>query len=57
MRTRIPALLAVGAFLALSMSAFAADAGRIRLTFDTSEADQVLAILALRQAGKPVDDA
>jgi hypothetical protein len=30
---------------------------RIRLTLDTSEADQVLAILALRQAGKPIDDA
>ncbi len=30
---------------------------RIRLTLDTSEADQVLAILALQQAGKPVGDA
>jgi hypothetical protein len=29
----------------------------IRQTQDTSEADQVLAILALRQAGKPVDEA
>jgi len=56
MRARIPALFAAGALLALSMSAFA-DTGRIRLTFDTSETDQVLAILALRQAGKPVDDA
>ena len=27
---------------------------RVRLTFDTSEADQVLAILALRTAGKPI---
>ncbi len=29
---------------------------RILLTLDTSEADQVLAILALRQAGRPVGD-
>lgn len=29
---------------------------RIHLTLDASEADQVLAILALRRAGKPVDD-
>lgn len=30
---------------------------RVRLTVDASEADQVLAILALRRAGKPIDDA
>lgn len=29
---------------------------RIHLTLDASEADQILAILALRRAGKPVDD-
>ncbi len=29
---------------------------RVQLSFDTSEADQVLAILALREAGTPVDD-
>src|SRR5215813_1929324 len=33
------------------------DAGRVQLAMDTSEADQVLAILALRAAGKSVDDA
>ncbi len=32
-------------------------AERIHVTVDTSEADQVLAILALRHAGKPIDDA
>ncbi|HUK29471.1 MAG TPA: DUF5700 domain-containing putative Zn-dependent protease [Candidatus Acidoferrum sp.] len=30
--------------------------GRIQLTIDTSEADQVLAILALEQAGKPIPE-
>src|SRR5208337_220354 len=30
---------------------------RIQLTLDTSEADQVLAILALRSHGKPIHDA
>jgi hypothetical protein len=38
-------------------SARTAANNRIQLTLDTSEADQVLAILALRQAGKPVADA
>lgn len=57
MRTRILASLTIAVPLTLFVSALAADTGRVRLTFDTSEADQVLAILALRQAGKPVDDA
>jgi hypothetical protein len=30
---------------------------RVQLTLDTSEADQVLAILALREAGQPIDEA
>lgn len=33
-----------------------ANSSRVQLAFDTSEADQVLAILTLRAAGKPVDD-
>jgi hypothetical protein len=32
------------------------DSTRIRLTLDASEADEVLAILALRRDGKPIDD-
>jgi hypothetical protein len=43
--------------IALSGSSLAADTNRVQLTFDTKEADQVLAILDLRAAGKPVDDA
>ena len=56
MRAKI-SFLAITILLTLSLSAAAAQEGRVRLTFDTSEADQVLAILALRQAGSPVDDA
>jgi len=40
--------------LSLSLPRSASD--RIQLTLDTSEADQVLAILALRSQGKPVPD-
>ena len=48
-RSRVVLLL-----LAFSLPLAAAD--RVRLTLDTSEADQVLAILALRSQGKPVPD-
>jgi putative zinc-dependent peptidase DUF5700 len=48
---------AIAFVIALSVSALAADTDRVQLTFDTKEADQVLAILELRAAGKPVDDA
>jgi len=52
----MPARLAV-ILLLLSFSLPLAAAGdRIQLTLDTSEADQVLAILALRNQGKPVPD-
>ena len=40
-----------------SLPAAPADTSRIHLTLDTSEADEVLTILALRQDGKPVEDA
>jgi len=40
-----------------ALSALAADASRIQLTLDTSEADQVLAILDLRRGNKPIDEA
>ena len=55
MRDRASAISAL--CLLLCVSAAAAGNNRVRLTFDTSEADQVLAILALRAAGKPVGDA
>lgn len=40
-----------------AVAAQTATSDRIQLTLDTSEADQVLAILALRSQGKPVPDA
>ncbi len=52
MRVRLPVVL-----LLLSFSLpLAAAVDRVQLTLDTSEADQVLAILALRSQGKPVPD-
>lgn len=51
MRVRLPVVL-----LLLSFSLALAAGDRIQLTLDTSEADQVLAILALRSQGKPVPD-
>jgi hypothetical protein len=52
MRVRLPVVL-----LLLSFSLPLAAAGdRVQLTLDTSEADQVLAILALRSQGTPVPD-
>jgi hypothetical protein len=51
MLVRLPVVLLL---LAFSLPLAAAD--RVQLTLDTSEADQVLAILALRSQGKPVPD-
>jgi hypothetical protein len=51
MRVRLPVFL-----LLLSFSLSLAAVDRVQLTLDTSEADQVLAILALRNQGKPVAD-
>src|SRR5208283_2292999 len=42
--------------LVLSVSLPLAASDRIQLTLDTSEADQVLAILACRSQGKPIPD-
>jgi len=39
------------------LSAQAADNSRVQLTLDSSEADQILAILALRRDNKPVEEA
>jgi hypothetical protein len=53
MSIRLPLVL-----LPIACSLLSADSGdRIQLTLDTSEADQVLAILALRGQGQPVPDA
>jgi hypothetical protein len=51
MCVRLPVFL-----LLLSFSLSLAAVDRVQLTLDTSEADQVLAILALRNQGKPVAD-
>jgi Putative zinc dependent peptidase (DUF5700) len=40
----------------IPLSAVPSEANRVHLTLDTSEADQVLAILALRSTGKSIDD-
>jgi hypothetical protein len=40
-----------------AFSASAADPSRIQITLDSSEADQVLAILALRRDNKPIEEA
>src|SRR3954470_770221 len=42
--------------LALSLSAFAQSPDRVALTFDTSEADAVLAIAAKQSAQQPIAD-
>jgi len=47
--------LLVAAFL-IAPTTIVADSDRVQITLDASEADQVLAILALRAAGKEVDD-
>jgi hypothetical protein len=49
--------LAIVSVIVLSLAAVAADSSRVQLTFDTSEPDQILAILELRAAGKPVEAA
>lgn len=54
MRSRVVIIMLLAV---LSLRSAVADEGRLHLTFDASEANQVLAILALRQANKPVDDA
>ncbi len=54
---KIRLLLALVPVIAFSMPAVAAKSSRVQLMLDTSEADQVLAILDLRAAGKPVGDA
>jgi len=54
MRLRIS--LALFGLLLFSTMAFAGKSARVQLTFDSSEADEVLAILALRSANKPVED-
>jgi hypothetical protein len=46
----------LGVHLAIACSLLAATGDRIQLTLDTSEADQVLAILALRTQGQAVPD-
>lgn len=47
----------LGAQVLIACSLWSADSGdRIQLTVDTSEADQVLAILAVRGQGQPVPD-
>ncbi|MGA2359828.1 MAG: DUF5700 domain-containing putative Zn-dependent protease [Terriglobales bacterium] len=51
MRVRLPVVL-----LLLTFSLPVAAVDRVQLTLDTSEADQVLAILALRNQGRPVAD-
>jgi hypothetical protein len=56
-RNLVPPLLLGLLLLVPGLVARAAPSDRVQLTLDTSEADQVLAILALRQAGKSVDDA
>ena len=48
--------LSVILFLLSFFPPLAAAVDRVQLTLDTSEADQVLAILALRNQGKPVPD-
>jgi hypothetical protein len=53
MRVRLPVVLLL-LYFSLPL---AAAVDRVQLTLDSSEADQVLAILALRSQGKPVADA
>lgn len=59
MRTRVMALILPLALLgaASPLPRPPASSDRVRLALDTSEADQVLAILALSEAGKPIPDA
>ncbi len=59
MRIRLLVVLVVLvlSLLPFSSIAFADATDRVQLTLDTSEADQVLAILDLRRQGKPVPDA
>ncbi len=61
MRDRIPSccvtlFLSVLACVSVSAARFAENP-RVHLSLDSSEADQVLAILALRRASQPIDDA
>ena len=57
MRIRLLVVALVLSLLPFSSIAFADATDRVQLTLDTSEADQVLAILDLRRQGKPVPDA
>ena len=56
MPCRILPVLFLSVLLFVLTAVYSASAERVQLTFDTSEADQVLAILAIRSSGKPVDD-
>jgi hypothetical protein len=56
-RRRVLSILSFVLGIAPSLFAQPAPRDRVRLTLDTSEADQVLGILALREAGRPIDDA
>jgi hypothetical protein len=49
-------LVLLSALLILPVVTTPAASSRVQITLDTSEADQVLAILAHRAAGKPIDD-
>src|SRR5579864_4566255 len=53
---RNPVLLLLSFLILVPCTVVAADS-RVTLTLDSSEADQVLAIQALRAAGHPIDDA
>jgi hypothetical protein len=57
MNWKISSLVFLTSLLLVSCVAGQSGGGRVQLTFDTSEADQVLAILSLRSAGKPIDNA
>jgi len=56
-RSRVLSILSFVLGIAPSLFAQPTPSDRVRLTLDTSEADQVLGILALREAGRPIDDA
>jgi hypothetical protein len=49
--------MTIGLALAILASSATAAGDRVQLSIDASEADQVLAILTLRRAGKPVPEA
>ncbi len=55
-RRRVFSILSCLLWIVPALFAQPAPRDRVRLTLDTSEADEVLAILALRHAGQPIDD-